>query len=116
MLFLACFQRCSCGEVSRGVRSTLSCAGLSGKSTLGHVAVASLAAHSAWLSCSRVADDAGLMRVGAASLVRNHEKREVFVIEEIIDLLGSWWGQCGKPADDKLVLPGETKTGYLNPQ
>ena len=36
--------------------------------------------------------------------------------EEIVDLLGSWWGECGKPADQVLVLPGETKTGYLNPQ
>jgi integrase len=40
----------------------------------------------------------------------------VFVTEEIVDLLGAWWGECGKPTDDKLVLPGETKTGYLNPQ
>ena len=47
---------------------------------------------------------------------KNHEKREVFVTEEIVDMLGSWWGECGKPSDDKLVLPGETKSGYLNPQ
>ena len=31
-------------------------------------------------------------------------------------MLGSWWGECGKPADEKLALPGETKSGYLNPQ
>jgi integrase len=47
---------------------------------------------------------------------KNHEKREVFVTEEIVDLLGTWWGECGKPSDDKLVLAGETKSGYLNPQ
>ena len=47
---------------------------------------------------------------------KNHEKREVFVTEDVVEMLGSWWGSCGKPADDKLVLPGETKTGYLNPQ
>ena len=46
---------------------------------------------------------------------KNHE-REVFVTEDVVDLLGSWWGECGKPADDKLVLPGDTKTGYMNPQ
>jgi integrase len=46
----------------------------------------------------------------------NHEKREVFVTEDIVDRLGSWWGDCGKPGDERLVLPGETKTGYLNPQ
>jgi integrase len=47
---------------------------------------------------------------------KNHEKREVFVTEDVVEMLGSWWGDCGKPADNKLVLPGETKTGYLNPQ
>jgi integrase len=47
---------------------------------------------------------------------KNHEKREVFATEDVVDLLGSWWGECGKPGDDKLVLPGETKTSYLNPQ
>jgi integrase len=47
---------------------------------------------------------------------KNHEKREVFVTEEVVDMLGAWWGECGKPADDKLVLPGETRTGYLSPQ
>ena len=47
---------------------------------------------------------------------KNHEKREVFITEDLVYLLGSWWGECGKPADDTLVLPGETKNGYLNPQ
>jgi integrase len=47
---------------------------------------------------------------------KNHEKREVFVTKDVVTMLGTWWGECGKPADDKLVLPGETKTGYLNPQ
>lgn len=47
---------------------------------------------------------------------KNHEKREVFVTPDVVDLLGSWWGDCGKPADELLVLPGDTKTGYLNPQ
>ena len=47
---------------------------------------------------------------------KNHEKREVFVTEDVVDLLGSWWGECGKPSDEKLVLPGDTKTGYMNPQ
>ncbi len=42
--------------------------------------------------------------------------REVFVTEDVVALLGSWWGECGKPADEKLVLPGETTTGYLSPQ
>ena len=36
--------------------------------------------------------------------------------DDLVDTLGAWWGECGKPADDKLVLADETKTGYLNPQ
>jgi integrase len=47
---------------------------------------------------------------------KNHEKREVFITEEIVSLLGAWWGECGRPTDETLVLPGETKTGYLIPQ
>jgi len=41
---------------------------------------------------------------------------EVFVTEDVVALLGSWWGECGKPTDEKLVLPGETTTGYSSPQ
>jgi integrase len=47
---------------------------------------------------------------------KNHEKREVFVTPDVVELLGCWWGECGHPSDDALVLPGDTKTGYLNPQ
>lgn len=47
---------------------------------------------------------------------KNHEKREVFVTEDVVDLLGVWWGECGKPVDTTLVLPGETQTGFLNPR
>lgn len=53
---------------------------------------------------------------GALGTPKNHEKREVFLAPEVVELLGGWWGECGRPGDDVLVLPGETKTGYLNPQ
>jgi integrase len=53
---------------------------------------------------------------GVLGTPKNHEKREVFITPDVVDLLGEWWGELGKPADDALVLPGETKTGYLNPQ
>jgi integrase len=53
---------------------------------------------------------------GNVGTPKNHEKREVFVTDDIVDLLGEWWGECGKPADEQLVLPGETKTGYMNSQ
>jgi integrase len=53
---------------------------------------------------------------GELGTPKNHEKREVFVPDEVVDLLGEWWGECGKPPDETLVLPGETKTGYMNGQ
>jgi integrase len=53
---------------------------------------------------------------GNLGVPKNHEKREVFVTDDLVDLLGAWWGECGKPGDDTLVLPGETKTGYMDPQ
>jgi integrase len=53
---------------------------------------------------------------GTLGTPKNHEKREVFVTDEVVELLGAWWGECGRPADDRLVLPGETKSGYMNPQ
>jgi integrase len=53
---------------------------------------------------------------GQLGTPKNHEKREVFVTDDVVEVLGAWWGECGKPSDDKLVLPGETKTGYMNAQ
>jgi integrase len=53
---------------------------------------------------------------GTLGTPKNHEKREVFVTEDLVDLLGGWWGECGRPADDRLVLSGETPSGYMNPQ
>ena len=53
---------------------------------------------------------------GELGTPKNHEKREVFISEEVVELLGRWWGDLGSPGDATLVLPGETKTGYLNPQ
>lgn len=47
---------------------------------------------------------------------KNHEKREVYVTADVVDLLGEWWGEIGKPGDGALVLPSDTKTGHLNEQ
>lgn len=47
---------------------------------------------------------------------KNHEKREVFVTEDVVDLRGGWWGECGKPSDETIVFPGETTSGYMDPQ
>ncbi len=47
---------------------------------------------------------------------KNHEKRDVDITDSVVELLGHHWGELGSPVDDTLVFPGDTKTGYLNPQ
>jgi integrase len=46
---------------------------------------------------------------------KNHERRDVDLTPDVVELLGGWWGECGKPDDDKLVFPGETERGYVSP-
>jgi integrase len=36
---------------------------------------------------------------GHLNAPKNHEKREVYVPAEVVDLLGAWWGECSQPAD-----------------
>jgi integrase len=53
---------------------------------------------------------------GRLTTPKNHEKREVHLSDDVVELLGGWWGELGKPSDEQLVFPGETKTGFVNPQ
>jgi integrase len=46
---------------------------------------------------------------------KNHERRDVDLTSDLVDLLGSWWGELGRPDDDKLVFPGDSGAGYLSP-
>lgn len=34
-------------------------------------------------------------------------RRDVHLTSDVVDLLGAWWGELGKPADVELVFPGE---------
>jgi integrase len=52
---------------------------------------------------------------GNLGTTKNRENRDVLLAPEVVTLLGKWWGECGRPAEDRLVLPGETVSGYLNP-
>jgi integrase len=52
---------------------------------------------------------------GELSSPKNHEQRSVDLTAELVELLGAWWGALGRPDDEKLVFPGETPDGYLNP-
>jgi integrase len=52
---------------------------------------------------------------GYLSSPKNHERRDVDLTNEVVDLLGEWWAESGKPTgNDVLVFPGEGKTGYLS--
>jgi integrase len=43
---------------------------------------------------------------------KSHEKRDVDLIADVVDALGAWWGELGKPGPDTLVFPGGD--GYLD--
>jgi integrase len=53
---------------------------------------------------------------GEITTPKNHEKREVFITPDVVKLLGEWWGEQNGPGEGALVLPSDTRTGYLNPQ
>lgn len=45
---------------------------------------------------------------------KDHEKREVHITPDVVEMVGGWWGACGKPADNALVFPADSG-GYLSP-
>lgn len=47
---------------------------------------------------------------------KTHERRDVDLSREVVDLLGDWWLDLGEPTDNTLVFPGATVSGYLNPK
>jgi integrase len=52
---------------------------------------------------------------GHLSTPKNHERRDVDLTPDLVEALGGWWGELGRPDDETLVFPGETPGGYLNP-
>jgi integrase len=44
---------------------------------------------------------------------KNHERRDVDLTADVVELLGEWWGECGRPGDNVLVFPGDGKHGYV---
>jgi integrase len=52
---------------------------------------------------------------GHLSTPKNHERRDVDLTADVVQLLGSWWGELGSPDNQTLVFPGDTRTGYLVP-
>ena len=52
---------------------------------------------------------------GSISTPKNHERRDVDLTTDVVELLGSWWGECGRPAEAQaLVFPGESRGGHLS--
>jgi integrase len=53
---------------------------------------------------------------GHLGLPKSRERRSVDLTADLVELLGAWWGELGKPEDDRLVFPGPTDSGYLSNQ
>lgn len=51
---------------------------------------------------------------GHLSDPKNHEKRAVDLTDDVVEVLGAWWGECGSPADNVLVFAGERFGGYMS--
>jgi integrase len=52
---------------------------------------------------------------GIVSTPKNHERRDVDLTTDLVELLGQWWGECGRPTDSAaLVFPGESRSGHLS--
>ncbi len=45
---------------------------------------------------------------------KNHERRDVDLTSDVVELLGGWWGELGGPGDEILVFPSDTPSGYLS--
>ena len=72
-----------------------------------------------WGDCDLVGGVVHVRRTytdGTLGLPKSRERRSVDLTADIVEMLGSWWGELGRPGDDTLVFPGETKNGYLNGQ
>jgi integrase len=51
---------------------------------------------------------------GALSTPKNHERRDVDLTNDLVELLGWWWGECGRPTESATVIfPGESTRGHL---
>jgi integrase len=52
---------------------------------------------------------------GKIGTPKNHERRDLDLTSDVVELLGRWWGECGHPTDEILVFPGDTKSGFISP-
>ena len=52
---------------------------------------------------------------GYLGMPKNHERRDVDITPDLVETLGSWWGECGKPDDALLVFPSDGAKPHLAP-
>jgi integrase len=52
---------------------------------------------------------------GRLDVPKNRKRRDVDLPADVVELLGEWWGECGRPADEVLVFPGSRSGMFLNP-
>ena len=53
---------------------------------------------------------------GELGTPKNHERRDVDVTADAVDLLGQWWSAVGSPdASDAWVFPGVARRGVVSP-
>jgi integrase len=52
---------------------------------------------------------------GHLDVPKNHERRDVDLTSDVVELLGGRWGELGRPPDETLVFPGETAGGFISP-
>jgi integrase len=52
---------------------------------------------------------------GHLDVPKNHERRDVDLTADVVELLGGWWGELARPSDETLVFPGETSGGFISP-
>jgi integrase len=45
---------------------------------------------------------------------KSHERRDVDLTPDLVELLGRWWGELGQPAEQTVIFPGATKSGHLD--
>ena len=45
---------------------------------------------------------------------KSHERRDVDLTVDLVELLGRWWGELGQPGDATVIFPGATPSGYLD--
>jgi integrase len=50
---------------------------------------------------------------GRLGETKSRERRTVDVDADVVQLLGAWWGESGKPGDSALVFPHELGGGYI---